>query len=269
LIRTDENGDSLWSNTYGGESYEHCSSSILTREEGFALAGSTDSFGSGNGDFWLVLTDTDGDSLWSRTYGGGNREFSTSVIQMVDGGFVLAGQTNTFRAGHAGFWLVRTNSIGDSLWSSSYGVNFDICQSLILMPDRGFVLTGNTTSSGAGNHDFYLVKTTPDPVSVRDSHSTLNPLTFNLYPAYPNPFNSTVTIPFGVGAHRDAPLRLAVFDPLGRRVAELIPMGLVNGPYTAGKYSTVWDASGVPAGQYVVRLEAGNQQLSQRLSLVK
>jgi hypothetical protein len=64
-------------------------------------------------------------------------------------------------------------------------------------------------------------------------------------------------------------VNLSIFDPLGRRVAELIPTGLVNGPYAGGKSSVVWDAAGMPAGQYIVRLQAGNQQLSQRLSLVK
>jgi len=374
LIRLNDNGDSLWSKTYGRDSADLCGAILQTTDGGFALAGYTRSFGAGWNDFWIVRTDENGDSLWSRTYGGESDDQGFSIIESDDGGFVLAGGTKSFGAGRNDMWMLGISSEGDSLWSKTYGIagrherahclvkttdgsyalagykysanaysdcyivkttldgdkiwertfpnksngyyssliatsdsglvvtgwtgdledvwlvkvnvagedlwsqsfggdSSDVAMAVAQTSDGSFVLAAQTKSFGEGNWDFYLVKTTPDPVSVRNSRSTLNPLTFNLFPAYPNPFNSSVTIPFEVSPINREATRVLVFDPLGRRVAELIPnSGLSSGTLNlrgGGKQTVIWDANGMPAGQYIVRLEAGNQQLSQRLSLVK
>ncbi len=280
LVRTNSDGDSLWSRTFDKVTLDECTSLIQTADGGFALTGPTSTHGNQNEDFWLVKTDSDGDSLWSRSYGHGERNWCYALVETPDRGFAMAG-LNSFLDIYSGFWVIRTNADGDSLWSSYISEHLGLCNSIINTSDGGFALAGYECSDNDGDHYGYIIKTTPDPVSVREPRSTLNPLTFNLYPAYPNPFNSMVTIPFGLD--KSAPTRLAIFDPLGRRVAELTPngglvngpyagggaTGLVNGPYAAGRQTVFWDASGFPAGSYLVRLEAGNEQLTQRLSLVK
>jgi hypothetical protein len=146
--------DSLWSRTYGGDHHDGCNSLVQTANGGFALAGSTSSFGTG-GDFWLVRTDANGDSLWSRTYGGQDYDYCNSLLQTADGGFALAGVTESFGAGDHDFWMVRTDENGDSLWSRTYeGQDWDECQSLIQTADGGFALAGETWSFGAGGRDF-------------------------------------------------------------------------------------------------------------------
>ena len=72
------------------------------------MAGTTESFGAGEYDFWLVRADENGDSLWSRSFGGMNNEWSSSIIQTGDGGFSLTGNTESFGAGSSDFWLVKT-----------------------------------------------------------------------------------------------------------------------------------------------------------------
>ena len=162
LVRTNENGDSLWSRTYGGEKSDICCSLIQTADGGYALAGSTTSFGMGYKDFWLLRTDEHGDSLWSHTYGGGSYDGCKSLIQTNDRGFVLAGYTHSFGKGEE-FWLVRTNEVGDSLWSRTYGgEDNERCSSLIQTADGGFALTGGTSSFGAGCADFWIVKLSPE-----------------------------------------------------------------------------------------------------------
>ncbi len=150
--------DSLWSRTFGGSSLDGCQSVQQTSDGGYVLAGYTESFGSGGKDFWLVKTDTNGDSLWSRTYGGPDDEVCTWVDQTSDGGYVLGGYTISFGAGDKDFWLVKTNSEGDSLWSRTYGESsVEYCNSGQECADGGFVLTG--TKGLSASAQFWLVKT--------------------------------------------------------------------------------------------------------------
>jgi hypothetical protein len=80
-----------------------------TSDEGFILAGSTNSFGAGNYDFWLVRVNADGDSLWSCTFGGDADEECYSAQQTSDGGYVLGGYTKSFSGGSwSDIWLVKT-----------------------------------------------------------------------------------------------------------------------------------------------------------------
>ena len=160
LIRTDENGDSLWSRTYGGEGTDECQVVIQTADGGFALAGNTESFGAGSREFWLVKTDENGDSLWSRTYGGESYERCESIIQTVDGGFALAGSTHSFGAGGIDFWLIKTDENGDSLWSRTYGNElYNNCYTMIQTADGGFALVGLIGTVEAQTWDFWIVRT--------------------------------------------------------------------------------------------------------------
>ena len=72
------------------------------------MAGCTESFGAGERDFYLVKTNSQGDTLWTRTYGGSNEDYAYSVQQTDDGGYILAGYTESFGAGGADFYLVKT-----------------------------------------------------------------------------------------------------------------------------------------------------------------
>ena len=100
------------------------------------------------------------DSLWSRTYGGRRDDVCSSLIQTADGGFAIAGITASFGNGGEDFWLVRTNAVGDSIWSRTYGgVHNDACTSLIQTTDGGFAMAGRTMSFGAGAFDFWLMRT--------------------------------------------------------------------------------------------------------------
>ena len=167
LIKTDVNGDSLWSRTFGGNANDLCLSVQQTSDGGYILAGDTRSFGVGYTDFWLVKTDANGDSLWSRTFGGFDEEICHSVLQTPDGGYVMAGFTWSFGVGYADFWLVKTDANGDSLWSQTYGGhNVDACLSLQRTSDGGFILAGHSYSFWEGSPDFMLVKTRADGMQL-------------------------------------------------------------------------------------------------------
>ncbi len=179
LVKTDANGDSLWSRTYGGSSTDIGYSVHQTTDGGYIFGGYTGSFGSGNDDFWLVKTDANGDSVWSRTFGGSEADQCHSLQQTADGGYVLGGYTESFGAGVLDFWLVRTNANGDSLWSRTFGgYSYDRGVSVRQTTDTGYIFGGYTQSFGASARDFWMVKTGPDPVSNQLSGSlsgTLGP----------------------------------------------------------------------------------------------
>jgi len=167
LVKTDAVGDCVWTRVFGGSDYDVCHSVRQTDDGGFIAAGYTDSFGSGGTDFWLLKTNADGDSLWSRTFGGWASDNCYSVQQTPDGGYILAGLTSSFGAGGYDFWLVRTDTNGDSLWSRTFGgIENDICRCVELTSDSGFITAGYTHSFGAGDYDFWLVKVEDDGDSV-------------------------------------------------------------------------------------------------------
>jgi len=146
-----------WTRTYSGYG---AFSVIQTSDGGYALAGYTWSFETNSWDFWLVKTDGDGTQQWNKTYGGANNEWAYSVVETGDGGYALAGFTRSFGAGDANFWLVKVDSSGNIEWNITYGgANDDAARSVVETSDGGYVLTGKTESSGAGEPDFWLVKT--------------------------------------------------------------------------------------------------------------
>ncbi|MCF7809785.1 T9SS type A sorting domain-containing protein [bacterium] len=307
LIKTDVDGDSIWSRTFGGDSTDYCYSMIQTQDEGFALAGHTRSFGAGREDMLLIKTDTDGNSVWLKTYGGIYVDWCFSVVQSTDGSFLLGGSIierrqdimvvksdadgdslwarvfeipyneaclsmiHTTDEGYAiagactgsGGILLRIDAEGDSLWSMTFaGERRDEFYSIIQTATGGFVLAGYTWSFGAGEGDFWLVKTGPDPVSVPSQYHNLQPTNFILQPAFPNPFNSTTNIRFDLPYKSDVSINIC--DLSGRSVAILF-----NNRLNAGRHNLTWDAGQYPAGMYLCTMQAGEFSVTEKLLLVK
>ena len=146
-----------WTKTYGGKKLEHAWSIVQTNDGGYALAGYTMSYGAGANDFWLVKTDTNGNQLWNRTYGGTGSDFAYSVIQTSDGGYAIAGETSSYGAGYSDAYLVNADSAGNQLWNKTYGgTDNDGSWSVVQTSDGGYALAGFTRSYGVGYEDWPL-----------------------------------------------------------------------------------------------------------------
>ena len=114
LVKTDASGNQLWNKTYGGTNDDFGRSLFQTGDGGFAIAGYTASFGFGVGyDAYLVKTDAMGNQLWQETYGGANSDEGYSLVQTSDGGFAIAGSTNSSGAGGTDVYLVKTDVEGE------------------------------------------------------------------------------------------------------------------------------------------------------------
>jgi len=160
LIKTDSSGDTLWTRAYGGTLNDVGRSVALTAGGGYIVAGSTASFGAGNFDVYLIKTNASGDTLWARTYGGGSRDEGYSVQQTTDGGYVVAGYTESFGATLGDIYLVKTDALGDTLWTKTYGGSGQTSAASVQQTtDGGYIITGLTGPDGNFHADVYLVKT--------------------------------------------------------------------------------------------------------------
>ena len=160
LIKTNSNGDILWTKTIGGIGNDIGFSVQQTLDSGYIVTGTYNSFGAGNGDVLLIKTNLYGDTLWTRTYGGTNEEIGRSVQQTNDSGYVIVGSTLSFGAGSGDVYLIKTDINGDTLWTRTYGgAGFDGGNEVQQTTNGGYLIIGTTKSFGAGNSDFYLIKT--------------------------------------------------------------------------------------------------------------
>jgi hypothetical protein len=167
LMKTTEEGDSLWSRFFGGSAGDYPGGIEPCSDGGFVLFGSTASFGAGSSDIWLIKTDASGDSQWTRTFGGLNSDQTRSAVQTADGGFFIAGYTVNFGAGTEDFWLIRTNANGDSLWSRTFGgPSNERCFTSILGTSGNIYMAGDARSYGGGDKDVWLVAASPDGDSL-------------------------------------------------------------------------------------------------------
>jgi len=158
LAKTDELGNMEWSNVYGGDKLDVAESVVQTSDGGFALVGTTESFPENWTDWkdcWLIKTDKFGNKEWDKTYGGENWDWGHSLILTSDGGFAIAGESDSF--GGYDFWLVKTDGSGNIEWSRTYGGSErDGAESVIQTSDGGYVLAGFTESYGLVGSDLHL-----------------------------------------------------------------------------------------------------------------
>lgn len=160
LVKTDSDGVAHWDKIYGGTDSERGYALIQTADGGFALAGNTQSYGAGELDCWLVKTDSNGEAQWSKTYGGEKCETIYALVQTLDGGYAMLGDTNSFGAVKSDMWLIKTDSNGEVQWNMTYGgANWDYGYALIQTSTGGFVLTGEIRSYNDEYGDVWLVKT--------------------------------------------------------------------------------------------------------------
>ena len=162
LIRTDAGGNALWTKVYGGAGQDCGYSAQQTADSGFIITGETQSFGAGLSDIYLIRTNANGDTLWTRTYGDTDIDVAFSVRQARDSGFIITGYTWSYGASYGDVYVVKTNASGDTLWTLTCGgASYDRGYSVLQTTDDGYAVAGYTYSFGAGYGDVYLIKMNP------------------------------------------------------------------------------------------------------------
>jgi hypothetical protein len=162
---------------YGGSNWEGASA-ILAKESEFIFFGGTTSnngdisFNHGKSDYWLYETDSNGNIVWERTYGGSDEDYPANMLPTPDGGYVMFGDTYSNdgdvgcnHSSNGDWWLVKTDSLGNILWTRCYGgTHKETASQLIYANEGGYVMTGKTgsvdgdISHNNGQYDVWVVK---------------------------------------------------------------------------------------------------------------
>jgi len=260
LVKTDGNGNKLWDKSYWGISEANSASYSVqqTADGGYVIVGEKDELiALAEGDLWLLKTNANGDTMWTQTYGvnPGYAEWGESVRQTPDGGYIITGVRNSqlFR-GHD-LWLLKTDSLGDTLWTQTYrsgqsgGIATGHC--VQLTTDDGYIV------SGRRNNSAWLLKTD----SLGDTTST------SVIIEQPSAIPAThwhITQSVGhqiVLQYSDSPhgFTADIFDVTGRKVDELhapLPLGTISWGqgYESGVYF-IRDESDSPTTHKVVLIQ--------------
>ncbi|GAB0156163.1 hypothetical protein CHRYSEOSP005_14270 [Chryseobacterium sp. Alg-005] len=168
-----------WQKSFGGSNNETAKSIIQTPDGGYITAGFSKSsdgnatINQGDNDFWVVKMDALGTFQWQKSLGGSGDDQANSICTTSDGGYVIAGFTNssngdiTLNKGSSDYWIVKLDALGNIVWQKTYGGQApDIATSVKQTTDGGYIVTGYSSSSNGditGNHsqnttDYWVVK---------------------------------------------------------------------------------------------------------------
>jgi len=151
--------DTLWTKIYGGDGQDGGNAVLETSDQGYVILGQTSSFGAGERDIYLIRTNALGNIIWSKTYGGSENDRGYSLVPTQDGGFVIVGITSSYGNGNSDVYLIRTNEIGDTLWTKTYGdTSENYGNSIQMTADGGYIIAGSTETTENGDN-VYLLKT--------------------------------------------------------------------------------------------------------------
>jgi PKD repeat protein len=183
VVKLTSSGDPDWQKVLGGSKDEVGESIRRTGDGGYILTGTTQSSRSGDvqnlnhgeWDIWVVKLTASGATDWQRVYGGTGTDVGYSIAETILGGYILTGQTDSNNSGDVGpshgdydVWVVQLGSSGIIGWQYAYGGNgYDRGYSISQTSDKGYILTGSTSSNQSGdvglNHggrDAWVVKLT-------------------------------------------------------------------------------------------------------------
>ena len=274
MVRTDADGNQIWKKRFGNNTQQSLNAVCEAIDGSFVATGYTNNYD----DLYIVKRNREGDQEWEKIIDySENDDWDTDqgndIILANDGGFYILGSTNMYPAtsGQDDFWLIKTDSDGDTLWTDVIGGEWwDIGQSLIQIENGNLLLLGTTESytsypDNQYDTDFWLINYSPDQMNLEDESSVLTG--YKLSNAYPNPFNPTTNIRYDLPVEEI--VNIAIYDVMGRKIKSL-----VNTKQVAGYRSITWDATNsfgeqVSAGTYIYTIQAGEFRQTKKMVLLK
>ncbi len=160
IVKFDSSGEVVWSKTYGGQIADEVYDMERT-DWGYILVGRTYSFGAGNFDMYALAIDDNGDTLWTRTYGGYITDGANSVLK-TDDGFLFVGYTYSYGHGNYDVYVVKTDTLGNPQWEGFYGgTDDDVGTAAVQTDDGGYIVVGYSYTFTNGADDIFVVKISP------------------------------------------------------------------------------------------------------------
>ncbi len=159
VVKLSNNGNIQWVKAYGGSGLDWAYTVQQTADGGYIVAGHTPSFGAGQDDFWVLKLDANGNIQWQNAYGGSGWEVAKDVQQTADGGYIVAGYTqSSFRSGRD-FWILKLDANGNVEWQKAYGGDYDEeAYSIQQTADGGYIVAGYTKTFGSWLGSAWILK---------------------------------------------------------------------------------------------------------------
>ncbi len=180
LVKTDFYGNIQWQNSYGGIGSDEADAVRQTKDHGYIFAGttySTDLHGyHDEGDILVGKTDSAGNLLWQKCYGGSKVEMGADIQQTSDGGYIVVGNTGSIDGDVTGFhggtggdvWIIKLDDTGGLQWQRTYGgTAWDYATSVLQTADSGYMVAALTISDSGdvthhyGLYDAWILKLKP------------------------------------------------------------------------------------------------------------
>jgi hypothetical protein len=192
LIRTNAYGDTLWTKTYHQSQSNAGYDVKQTADSGFIIAGFTQNNVTFETNIYLVKTDLLGDTLWTKWYGDATSCNLQSVFQTIDLGYIATGRIVNGNPLAAYLYLLKTDLLGDTIWSRQFGVGPESYGRFVRQTkDGGFIISGVTFSTGTSAAFLIKVDSTGNVLTGLNSAELNNPFNFIIYP---NPSAEYVTV---------------------------------------------------------------------------
>ncbi len=162
LMKVSSTGVVSWQKNYGGQLLDQPGIIRQTPDGGYLMIGSTQSYGAGGFDLWLLKLDAAGEIAWQRAYGGPANDLPSGLQLTPEGGSLVLATTNSFGAGSDDTWLLKLDPTGAVM--SEYtlgGTGSNVLGSLERTKDGGFVASGFTRDQDVFNaKDGWIVRFT-------------------------------------------------------------------------------------------------------------
>ncbi len=289
VVKLDQFGNEIWSNTYGTDDGDYAEEIIETNDGGYAV------IGSGGQDVWLLKINEAGIEEWSQTYDG---SIVHSVQQTIDDGYILTGYINSSYYSDA--WLLKTDELGNEVWNQTFDTDYDEeFRSVSQTIDGGYIMAGCTDKFSYSESDVLIVKTDVDGdeewsriygysgidransvqqisennfVVLGFTNLTGSPdfwllrlgvetsINNNLFPNnkifvnnFPNPFNPSTSIEFTI--NYNSHIELSIYNIKGQKIKTL-----AQNEFSKGSHLIIWNGDDefnkpVSTGIYFYKLE--------------
>jgi len=251
LVKTNNQGDTLWTTQFGGLAYEMGWSVCENPSGGYLAAGYTTGFGASTGDLYFVKISMIGELEWQSHFGKSGLDIAYDVTTTSDLHYIASGITAEQGSELQEAWLIKLDQGGDTVWTQSFGgFRKSYGYSVQQTKDEGFVFCGSTNASGTNLYDVLLVKTNEEGGVITSNLSNLsNPS--NLLTVYPNPSDAIFTISNLKDAKRISVLSLSGKIILEKLVSEQQDFSI--------------DLTGFPSGIYLLKIVTSQYTVVEKL----